>query len=159
MNDDEDYERKMSRAADLARMFADTEKFDRALDRMVPNVSGEQIDDAFLNALGMANELVAQDLEEEAGVPLVNLRERQLLDGSIAIHVIVEDPNARLYTSRDDDNVLVRTPDGELELEFRFPVGEIQEDDLYEDTVSEWVVYPEGYEPPEDDEEEESEDE
>lgn len=137
----------------LGSVGGDPEEFDAAVDQLVGDAGADAIDAAFMGGVSDALRLGAQtaDLREElreaddpVGGPLVHARERELAGGGVAVRVLCEDPDATLY--RGPESVRVSTDAGEREVPLGFEPGRADREDS--ESMSEWVVYPAGYEEP-----------
>lgn len=147
---EEDEENDKPEVSKFAKGFMglfDTEKAEE-LENQIEEMFGDrdsiEVDQAFLEGVGSAMEF-ARDAGR--GQPLFEARERVLHDGeSIALHVILENPDAELYQGTQD--ILVRSGDLETTFDPGFEVGRIEETEMYGDNVAEYVLYPADYEPP-----------
>lgn len=143
------------------------EEFDDQMDQIAPNASGTQLDSAISGVLTGA--IIGVDAQtqreavrmeaEAADQPIVHARERELQDGTIAVKIYVSEPNARAF--RGDRSVLIIVGEWRDETFLGFEPGNIekQQGDGETDTVTEFMVYPKDYLPPEPEPEPETEDE
>lgn len=146
---DEDDQLSESTFVDLASGLvgdAEDELRRRLNEDVVPNASGEAIDAVLSGTMiGLARQDLTNAMTaagEQSDQPVIHARERELQGGSVAIHLFVSNPEARVF--RGDQSVLVRVGEWADEQFLGFPPGEVErlQGAGETDTVSEFMVYP-----------------